>query len=130
MIEKIKIEFFRELSKMAEEIDAQIIFLKEEDRSDESNLEKVKLNVLDIFKQMFDVSYRKVFNPGNRNDETVKLSEFKRTYLEFYDKIPNNWYESLTLAKKNDDFEKVLVEELKIETMKKVRTCFDKCWEV
>jgi|LGVF01.2.fsa_nt_gb hypothetical protein len=130
MINNVKNNFFSELNKMIIDIKGDIDFLESEDRKDEANLERVKLNVLDIFKQMFDVSYRNVFNSRNKNDEAVKLSEFKNTYNEFYTNIPRNWYASLENAKKNNDFEKIAIEELKIETMEKIKNCFENCLEV
>lgn len=128
-IEVLKGNFFEEVNEVEDTILKKIDFLKEEDRMDEANLEKIKLNVIGIFKKMFDVSLRKVFKHENNTDESVKYDNFKKVYLDFYNNIPSNWYINLEKAKKNNDFDNVLIEEIKINTMYKLKECFEKCLE-
>lgn len=128
-IKTVKDMLFEIIDKKIEDTNIAIVKLNEDDKKDEANLEKVKLNVYDIFRTMYGASEKKVYNPSNKSSEDDKLEEFKLTYLTFFDKIPNNWVISLEKAKVHDDFEKIHIEEIKLETMEYVRSAFLKIWE-
>lgn len=87
--------------------------LEEDYREDEAKLEKIKLNVYDIFLKMFNLSLRK----------TDSEDAFQAMYLQFHKTIPKNWHEARNKAKENDSIE-YYIEDLKIETANKIETYF------
>jgi len=119
MIEKFEYcTFLNFMEKEIIELNKKIEFLIKDDRTDESDLEKIKLNVFCIFKQVYESTYKR-FCLSKDN-----LSSFFTNYKNFFEKIPQNWYESLEKAKKHKNYEKIFVEEIKIETMLKIKNFF------
>lgn len=128
-LENVKELLFDFIDKNIEKTNESVQKLNEEDKKDEANLEKVKLNVYDIFKTMYGASEKKIYNPSNKSSDDKKLEEFKLAYLAFFDKIPANWIISLEKAKKHEDFEKIHIEEIKLAAMEEVRSNFLRLWE-
>ena len=89
-------------------------------RKDEANMMKVKANIYDIFKSMFQLSVK------NKPRDPAGISE---AFLKKLDSIPQNWMKSYDLARRNQDAVKILVEETKLDTVKEIRNVFMKIWE-
>ncbi|XMB66028.1 hypothetical protein RI065_06900 [Mycoplasmatota bacterium zrk1] len=129
IMNKLKKDYFRIVDLKLDETTKKIEYLITQDRLDEANHEKIRRNVIDIFKKMYHVSLKKVYSSENKLVEDMNLKEFRKTYLEFFDTIPMTWLSSLQKAKENNDYEKIFIEELKIETKDKVKSYFEECWE-
>ncbi|QVK19860.1 hypothetical protein KHQ82_05860 [Mycoplasmatota bacterium] len=129
IMNKLKKDYFKIVDLKLDEATKKIEYLITQDRLDEANHEKIRRNVIDIFKKMYDVSLKKVYSYENKSVEDMNLKEFRKTYLEFFDTIPMTWLSSLQKAKENNDHEKIFIEELKIETKDKVKSYFEECWE-
>jgi hypothetical protein len=71
---------------------------------------------------MFLVSYKKAIQCAE--DNAAKIQVLKESYMQHFNKIPASWYERLEKAKEHEDFETVYIEEIKIETMKKIKALF------
>lgn len=125
----VKESLFEEIDNMMKNTTDRIELLNREERKDEVNLEKVKLNVYDIFKTMYGASEKKVEGAFRNASEEEKLVQFEKAYLGFFDNIPKAWYESLEKAKKHDDFEKVHIEEIKLDAMNNIKEMFIKLWK-
>lgn len=87
-------------------------------REDEADLEKIKLNVYDIFLKMFNLSLKK----------TKDNEAFKTMYLKFHTTIPKNWQANLKKARENDSIDEY-IETIKIETAKRIETMFQNVWD-
>ena len=83
------------------------------DRKDEANLVKIRTNIYGIGKTVYNV----VAGSGNRED-------IKTEYLKKMTLIPQSWKESYEKAKAHDDVEKIVIEEIKLETVEELKNKF------
>jgi len=83
---------------------------------DESKFEKIKENVIDIYLKMINVSVKQ---------SNQELDKFIKVYSQYFERIPKNWITNLEKARQENDFEDVFIEELKLETMNKIKRIFD-----
>lgn len=97
--------------------------LKDDNRTDEANLYKVRSNICDIFYKMAEASVRKA-DAMKLADDTERSRRFNEEYLNWFEKIPANWKINLELAKKHNDTIVVNTEEIKLETAKLLRDRF------
>ena len=96
-----------------------------EDRKDESNHIKIKVNIYEVFKTIFSVLEKNIAKEKNMAAETIKAS-----YLNKMETIPASWKQSLENAKAHNDVEKILIEEIKLDTVKEIRQKFVEIWGV
>lgn len=92
-----------------------------DDRSDESDFEKIKANIYDIFRTVFTAALK-----TNNNDADAA----KRFFLLKTEEIPANWRAAYDRAKQHDDAHKMQTESIKLETAQKIKTAFERIWEV
>ena len=88
------------------------------DRKDESNLTKIRINVYGICKTLFEVSCKQNIDEALKED-----------YLKRLTKLAENWKISYEKAKEHNDLEKVVIEELKLQTLEEVKNKFMELWE-
>ena len=86
--------------------------LQKDERLDEANLEKIRLNVIEIFSKMFNIS----------NSDDPKI--LKDKYLSFFDKITKPWYVNKEKALKFDKQKEVIIEDIKIEEAESLKSKF------
>lgn len=101
------------LNEREKDIKATILRLQREDRIDEANLEKIKLNVVGIFSKMFAIS----------NNDNPKI--LKEKYLGFFDKITGPWHINRDKALKFKNDENVIIEEIKIQEAENLKKKFE-----
>lgn len=118
-IEQLKKEYSEALTKMIETYKQESERLMKDDCQDEAVMEKIKLNVADIFYKMFEVSLKKVCGKADAYEEIYKA------YLAFFNKIPTPWREKLAKDKEYNMSEECLKEELKLETADKIQKMFE-----
>lgn len=118
----LKEDYLREIKKMEDQHKKNARTLSEEDANDEAILENIKLNIIDIFVKMFNISFDKAskFN----GEDKVKLEKLYEGYLSFFDKIPANWYINMEKAKKFNKMEEYYKEEIKIEMAENMKKIF------
>lgn len=92
-----------------------------DERSDESDFEKIKANIYDIFRTVFTVALK----TGNGDTDTAR-----RFFLLKAEEIPANWKAAYEKAKQHNDVHKMQIESLKLETMQDIKTAFERIWEV
>ncbi|MDE6639504.1 MAG: hypothetical protein K2K63_03140 [Acetatifactor sp.] len=92
-----------------------------DERSDESDFEKIKANIYDIFRTVFTVALK----TGNGDTDTAI-----RFFLLKAEEIPANWKAAYEKAKQHNDVHKMQIESLKLETMQDIKTAFERIWEV
>lgn len=91
-----------------------------DDRSDESDFEKIKANIYDIFRTVFTASLK-----TNNNDGDAA----KRFFLLKLEEIPANWKAAYDRAEQHDDPRKMQTESIKLEAAQEIRTAFEQIWE-
>lgn len=83
-------------------------------RKDEANFVRVKSNICDICRTMYQVSAK------SKSGE-----ELKAEYIRKLTKLPENWKISLEKAREHGDIEKIIVEETKLEILQRLKTKFE-----
>lgn len=92
-----------------------------DERSDESDFEKIKANIYDIFRTVYNVALK---TSGGDADAA------KRFFLLKMEEIPANWKAAYDKAKQHDDVHRIQTERIKLETAQEIRTTFERIWEV
>lgn len=109
----IKENYLLFLDEKQENLKDLIKDLQKEERIDEANLEKVRLNIVEIFSKMFNISL---------NDNPMVLRE---KYLNFFDKIANPWYISREKALKFGKGKEAIIEDIKIKEVEELKNKFE-----
>lgn len=86
--------------------------LQEQGSIDEVNLEKVRLNIVEIFSKMFNISI---------SDNSIVLKE---KYLSFFDKITKPWYTNKEKALEFGIEKEAIIEEIKIQEAEELKKQF------
>lgn len=109
------------MSKYIEYLEVTIKALKKEEeeliktsRKDEANFIKIKINICDICKTIYNVSAKT--NSG------VALKE---EYIRQLTRLPENWKMSLDKAKEHGDTQKIVIEETKLEMLQIIKAKFE-----
>ena len=100
-----------------EYIDNKIVNLKNEemelqnaDRKDEANFAKIKINICEICKTLYNVSQKETSGQNAR--------EF---FLQKLDKLSSEWTSSMERAKEFGDTQKAVIEAIKLEVLNEVK---------
>lgn len=91
--------------------------LGEEGAMDEVNLEKVRLNVVDIFSKMFDLS---------KDDNAEKLKE---NYYGFFKKITSPWTVNKEKALEFGKEKEAIIEEIKLKEVEVLKENFNQLYD-
>ena len=110
--EWLKENYLTFLEEKQEKLKKGIKELQEQDCLDEANLEKVKLNVVEIFHKMFNISL---------SDKPIELSE---RYLGFFHKITEPWYINKDKALEFGEEKEVIIEDIKIKEAEELKERF------
>lgn len=109
------------MSKYIEYLDETVNELKKEEdelintsRKDEANFIKIKINICDICKTIYNVS--------EKTNSGVALNE---EYIRQLTRLPENWKMSLDKAKEHGDTTKIVIEETKLEMLQILRAKFE-----
>ena len=116
IMDKKKQEWELFLEKSKAETREKIDELVKDDRADEARFLRASYNIYDIFKSLFDASYLK----ANGDAEVLKES-----FMRLAENVPASWKKSLEAAMENDDVEKILMEEAKLNTASIIVDKFD-----
>ncbi len=95
---------------------------KSDDRKDESDLEKVKTNIYEVFKILFlsDIKHLEGKDLGGGKDKNLY-----NNFLNRFDTIPANWKESRDKAIEHGDTAKQIIEETKLAVAGELRDIFE-----
>lgn len=97
-----------------------ISHLTADHRKDESDFEKIRANIYQILKTIFQASQKMALE----EDEQTRFLHSRLVVIE------NNWRASLKKAEEYHDERKILQEQIKLEVMDEVHAAFPKLWEV
>ena len=103
--------FIEYIDNKINELKSEEIQLQSSDRKDEENLTKVKINICEICKTLYNVSKKE---PNGQN-----ANEF---YLQKLEKLSSEWKNSYEKAQKYGDVEKSVIEELKLGILTEIKT--------
>lgn len=119
-------EFLRYIDQLVEEYKTQEHELLKTGCKDEANFAKIKINICDICKTLYNVSVKKVsaMRDSNMNDDEYKKA-LRKDYMEFLTKIPENWEVSYAKAKQHEDATKIVIEETKLEVLQIIKKKFE-----
>ena len=79
------------------------------ERKDEANFIKIKMNICDICKTIYNV----VLKSSSDTDR-------KKRYIGQMTRLEENWQVSLVKAKEHEDVEKIVIEEIKLEMLRMI----------
>lgn len=109
-LEKILEKYYDIINQEKAECEKEIQFLMTDDRMDEANIAKIRLNVYDIMKTITKIPYQAACKA--KEDEQVEI--LKREYLLMNERIPGAWKVKLAKAKERDEADEILIEETKL----------------
>lgn len=95
-----------------ERLEKTIEDLQNQDCVDEANLGKVRINIVEIFHKMFNISLSD--NP----------EDLREKYLGFFDKIAGPWYRNKEKALEFDNEMEALIEDIKIQEVEELKNQF------
>ena len=90
-----------------------------DDRADESNFEKIRANVYDIFRTVLSVA----ITTGKSDAEAAR-----RFFLQRAEAVPASWRASLEKANRHGDAAKAQIELIKLDTLAKIKDKFSEVW--
>ena len=102
------------LEKTINELQKEEKLLATTSRKDEANFIKIKINICDICKTIYNVSARS--NQGEA---------MKEEYIRQLTRLPENWKITLDKAREHGDVEKAVIEETKLDMLQEIRAKFE-----
>ena len=94
---------------------------KADERKEEANLKKIKVNIYEIFKTLFLSDIKQL--EGKELGKIEDISIYGGFLLRF-DTIPTNWKISLDKAIEHGDITKQVIEDIKLEVAKELNDRF------
>ncbi|HHY83038.1 MAG TPA: hypothetical protein GX505_10235 [Clostridiales bacterium] len=122
--EQIITKFMNELTAMIDAWKLNSARLSEEGSEDEAILEKIKMNVGDIFGKMLIKVWNDLCKAGAGEFELDRLTQ---NYFELLDRITAPWAEKMEKNKAHNMMEKYYIEQIKLETAQQIRDMFLHC---
>ena len=115
--ERLRTVFLEKVNEVIENRKMDVTRLTKENRLDEANLEKVKLNVIEIFKQMYEITHSKSKDTFNREH-----------YLQLLTKIKTPWEVKRQKAEHYGDTLNVVLENIKLDEATYIMSIFDELY--
>ena len=122
-IEQIKKEYLEFSTEQADKCKKQIQLLKQEDKDDEANLEKIKLNIYGIYETLIKASEKKALH-NKQLEGQEKVDSFCEDFLASFDKIPANWRINYEKAKEYNNVIEFVIEENKLSVSEQLKNHF------
>lgn len=116
-INSLKEDYLNFLNMREESLKRSIEDLQRQECRDEANLEKIRLNVVEIFHKMFNISF---------SNDPVELND---KYLNFFDKITTPWHVNREKAIEFGKDREAIIEELKIKEAEELKSKFKDYYE-
>lgn len=108
-------QFIHYINDTIEQLQKEEQELIQSDRKDEANFVRIKMNICDICKTIYNVTEKRT-TPNNLREE----------YLKQLTRLPENWKISLEKAREHGKVEKIVVEETKLEMLNQILDVFEK----
>lgn len=120
--EILKEAYVNEIQSLINNYKDKSVELRKQGAGDEAILENIKVNVIDIFSKMFQISYDKVCN--GKDEDDIKLDNLYETYLAYFDRIPRSWIEKREKDKEHGMMKEYYIEQIKLDTADMVKNLF------
>ena len=104
-------KFIMYLDETVENLKVEEERLRASDRKDESNFIKIKINICEISRSVYQVVAKQ-----------VEATAIKDAFIEKMEVISSNWVKVYEKAKENQDAEKIIVEETKFEMLEQIKS--------
>lgn len=117
----LKEEYLKDVKRLEENCRAEAARLAAAESGDEAILESIKLNIIDIFSKMFNISFNKACRGGEEKAQLEKLCE---EYMHFFEKIPAPWRVKLVKDQEHNMMEEYYKEKLKLEMADTMKNLF------
>lgn len=115
-VSKLNTYFDRQISLCQQRNKALLV----DDRMDEADFEKIRANVYDIFRTILSVAAQSAKNEPEKIRQIFALKT---------EQIPSNWSMAYEKAKQHDDAVKMKIEQIKLDTIREIKTAFIQIWE-
>lgn len=112
--------FIRYLDKQTSVTEDKITQLIRDNRGDDANFEKIRANIFQMLKTVFQASLRTSADEG----EQLKFFDARLKMIE------EVWQTALTKASEHNNAARILQEQVKLEVMRSVRDTFEGIWGV
>lgn len=120
--EILKEAYVNEIQSLINNYKDKSVELRKQGAGDEAILENIKVNVIDIFSKMFQISYDKVCN--GKDEDHIKLDNLYEIYLAYFDKISKSWIEKREKDKEHGMMKEYYIEQIKLDTADMVKNLF------
>ena len=107
-------QFIHYINDTIEQLQKEEQELIQSDRKDEANFVRIKMNICDICKTIYNVTENRT-TPDNLREE----------YLKQLTRLPENWKISLEKAQEHGEVEKIVIEETKLEMLNQILGVFE-----
>ena len=107
-------QFIHYINDTIEQLQKEEQELIQSDRKDEANFVRIKMNICDICKTIYNVTEKRT-TPDNLREE----------YLKQLTRLPENWKISLEKAQEHGEVEKIVIEEIKLEMLNQILGVFE-----
>ena len=122
-IETLINQYTEILNKRKEECKLSCEELINDNCKDEADLEKIKLNIYDVFNTLIGATQKQILAKKDI-DENVRYNAFCQAYLQTFDKIPQSWRVKLDKAKENNNIIEIVIEESKLNAANELKNIF------
>lgn len=112
-------EFVKYIEESVEKLEREEKMLADSDRKDEANLVKIRINIYGICKTVWQVVVQ-----GQAKDDAGTENSLSDVYLQRMASVSRNWRVSYEKAKEYNDVEKLVIEEIKLETLEEIKRKF------
>lgn len=98
------------LDASADKLQAEARALQAVSRADEANFVKIRINIFGVCKTVYETLQR-----------ATEPAQFEQAYLAKLRQLSDSWQAAYDKAKMHDDAEKLLIEEIKLKTLQKIK---------
>lgn len=129
--EELKEEHIKMLKDLAKAWKGKAISLREDNSIDEAVFEQIKVNVVEIFEKLFNISYNRACKNSDSDIDNCRanLKKLYCEYMNFFDKIPSPWREKASKDKEHKLMEDYYKEQIKLNTADQIKTKFLESYE-
>ena len=106
-------KFIAYLDETVEKLEVEKEELYSSDREDEANFVKIKMNICEICKSVYQVVVKQ-----------VESDSLKDVYIQRMERISSGWIVAYEKAKEHQDVNRIMIEETKIEMLAQINGRF------
>lgn len=97
--------------------------LKTDERVDEANLQRIKVNIYNTFETVI-LSLKKEVLKKHYSSEKENYDALCKAYINSLENIPANWRTKLEKAKENNDVENIIISQTQLDVANELKKIF------